>query len=118
MKAIHNSPLKTNLSHGNAFDSSKIQKWKQFTTSYCVAYKSKWMLLIVQRYKNESNSQRCLVATMIFTNAFDSSKIQKWKQFTTHIHGDIVPDGMLLIVQRYKNESNSQLAADKESLHA
>ena len=41
----------------DAFDSSKIQKWKQFTTIATQRYLSLKMLLIVQRYKNESNSQ-------------------------------------------------------------
>ena len=41
------------------------------------------MLLIVQRYKNESNSQLPEYDKLGYENAFDSSKIQKWKQFTT-----------------------------------
>ena len=66
------------------------------------------MLLIVQRYKNESNSQQEDVRTISTTDAFDSSKIQKWKQFTTNTGINVTADPMLLIVQRYKNESNSQ----------
>ena len=66
------------------------------------------MLLIVQRYKNESNSQPSKLLKNVLIDAFDSSKIQKWKQFTTDRFGSNSGIKMLLIVQRYKNESNSQ----------
>ena len=68
------------------------------------------MLLIVQRYKNESNSQRSDDDFYLLSDAFDSSKIQKWKQFTTLESDGERRSEMLLIVQRYKNESNSQPA--------
>ena len=66
------------------------------------------MLLIVQRYKNESNSQLPEYDKLGYEDAFDSSKIQKWKQFTTYFDLSKKVSLMLLIVQRYKNESNSQ----------
>ena len=58
MKAIHNGCGLLHIGTWDAFDSSKIQKWKQFTTRAGFELYAKEMLLIVQRYKNESNSQQ------------------------------------------------------------
>ena len=58
MKAIHNLGLYPKENEWDAFDSSKIQKWKQFTTLFVKRVLFHVMLLIVQRYKNESNSQQ------------------------------------------------------------
>ena len=109
MKAIHNDKDMCHFVMHDAFDSSKIQKWKQFTTDPLQQQELSEMHLIVQRYKNESNSQLSNGAKVVDKDAFDSSKIQKWKQFTTTYLCIFSLHLMLLIVQRYKNESNSQL---------
>ena len=109
MKAIHNECYCSIRPILDAFDSSKIQKWKQFTTAFYDCLPRSLMLLIVQRYKNESNSQPFRRVLFSLMDAFDSSKIQKWKQFTTELNLTKKQVLMLLIVQRYKNESNSQL---------
>ena len=93
----------------DAFDDAKIQKCKQFTTHTTKSINVKKMLLMMQRYKNVSNSQRYHVALHVQRDAFDDAKIQKCKQFTTLSCMALARPRMLLMMQRYKNVSNSQL---------
>ena len=62
---------------------SKIQFWKQFTTS---DQPVKWFIMlysICQRYNFESNLQLHYRRPLFYVAVFDMSKIQFWKQFTT-----------------------------------
>ena len=118
-------------------DDSKIQYWKQFTT-YLHAYsRLHELLLMIQRYNTESNSQpsnrndlekhcccwwfKDTILKAIhnpenpelfeFFVVADDSKIQYWKQFTTSFDESVDKSGLLLMIQRYNTESNSQLNA-------
>ena len=134
MKAIHNGKWICTDTGCTVLNTSKIQKWKQFTTFALAGLSSFILSSIRQRYKNESNSQLCQLTVVTITNCpqyvkdtkmkaihntptltnflgctvLNTSKIQKWKQFTTigitFRHFDLLSS----IRQRYKNESNSQ----------
>ena len=90
-------------------DMSKIQFWKQFTTTYGLLPWFAELLLICQRYNFESNSQHDVIGCWVDKGCYwyvkdtilkaihnliwscpfsstvvtDMSKIQFWKQFTT-----------------------------------
>ena len=70
MKAIHNEFTTMASWEWDAFDSSKIQKWKQFTTLNVKHISYDKMLLIVQRYKNESNSQQPINDMLPYVRCF------------------------------------------------
>ena len=113
---------------------SKIQIWKQSTTPCGVINCGFQMSLICQRYKFESNPQHLnefykicsecrlyvkdtnlkaihnLIRTIELNqdNVAYMSKIQIWKQSTTHWWAALRFEWMSLICQRYKFESNPQ----------
>ena len=134
MKAIHNLTHRSAPPCSVVSDISKLQKWKQFTTSSFDAPGRSGLFPIFQSYKNESNSQlrilphpgisRCFryfkvtkmkaihnqtgaVTNMEYVVS-DISKLQKWKQFTTIKQDDVCISWLFPIFQSYKNESNSQ----------
>ena len=134
LKAIHNLSTTRTLITSVVAISTKIQIWKQFTTVAQYFVHRVRLLRSVQRYKFESNSQQQLKYNSRPPSCCDqykdtnlkaihncsariciaplvvaiSTKIQIWKQFTTHARG-VRPYAMLLrSVQRYKFESNSQ----------
>ena len=135
LKAIYNTPPLTRKSASAVFDMSKIQFWKQFTTtvgrnSYIIPLYS-----ICQRYNFESNLQPANVSGALYISCiryvkdtilkaiynafggvvplpravFDMSKIQFWKQFTTYIATALYNSWLYSICQRYNFESNLQL---------
>ena len=117
---------------------SKIQIWKQSTTNCSVIMLKLRMSLICQRYKFESNpqqarwvrdtNQKCRLYVKdtnlkaihniyiwemnLNINVAYMSKIQIWKQSTTHKVNGIESGLMSLICQRYKFESNPQHTLD------
>ena len=134
LKAIHNIKKAVAFFLIVVTDMSKIQFWKQFTTSSCVFIPDAVLLLICQRYNFESNSQQNVNPHLVdiccywyvkdtilkaihnsklytFCAKFvvtDMSKIQFWKQFTTYSFTLSAWRALLLICQRYNFESNSQ----------
>ena len=62
---------------------SKIQFWKQFTTSLTRTISPQTLYSICQRYNFESNLQPNHSICGANLAVFDMSKIQFWKQFTT-----------------------------------
>ena len=92
------------------------------------------MYYLIQRYKFESNSQqdrtahtrqvRCIIwykdtnlkaihnrlrpIVSFSLVVLSDTKIQIWKQFTTHTHIAVRQWGLYYLIQRYKFESNSQ----------
>ena len=114
---------------------SKIQNWKQFTTSIFDEFLFDGSVLPCQRYKIESNSQQYIYDNIdnlrrfyhvkdtklkAIHNQYDvnkaqrkvgftMSKIQNWKQFTTQLRDEGLECQSVLPCQRYKIESNSQL---------
>ena len=134
LKAIHNCRCRSSPRPKAVSSDTKIQIWKQFTTSDCRCVFASKLCHPIQRYKFESNSQQvggrywqstgCVIrykdtnlkaihntSTIAFatTSAVSSdTKIQIWKQFTTHqerLHG---ARKLCHPIQRYKFESNSQ----------
>ena len=122
------------MAAGVVADDSKIQYWKQFTTRVTDNYLDTVLLLMIQRYNTESNSQHVLARYLfivgccwwfkdtilkaihncvdrfpcIFSVVADDSKIQYWKQFTTIQGRNRARSLLLLMIQRYNTESNSQ----------
>ena len=122
------------------FDMSKIQFWKQFTTIFGMIIFAPMLYSICQRYNFESNLQQgrhriknttsCIryvkdtILKAIYNRSrrygrkngavFDMSKIQFWKQFTTHCGEIIISPLLYSICQRYNFESNLQHAIGKE----
>ena len=114
---------------------TKIQIWKQFTTTMPLFSRRDRLYYTIQRYKFESNSQpTSTVSTLIVscitrykdTNlkashnwpgsgalqpvvVLHDTKIQIWKQFTTAVVLFNLPGQLYYTIQRYKFESNSQL---------
>ena len=92
------------------FNMSKIQIWKRITTVAQIGYCSYPLYLICQRYKFESESQHTVNWPSGNFAVFNMSKIQIWKRITTSdtdFHFSLL---LYLICQRYKFESESQLA--------
>ena len=58
LKAIHNCAWRIPCCQEVGFTMSKIQNWKQFTTSWIVRHAYELSVLPCQRYKIESNSQQ------------------------------------------------------------
>ena len=134
LKAIYNKQI-TGLAEAFAvFDMSKIQFWKQFTTSREPCGTCNMLYSICQRYNFESNLQLEKVSvlsipsciryvkdtilkaiyngskkkTRSFSAVFDMSKIQFWKQFTTVVELIAAALELYSICQRYNFESNLQ----------
>ena len=138
LKAIHNYSSRLADRPRVVFYTAKIQNWKQFTTQNYNTMMWRMLCFTLQRYKIESNSQRdnfnkyrrescvlhckdtklkaihnvwgqgCSVGQVVFYTA----KIQNWKQFTTHSNNCACYLQLCFTLQRYKIESNSQLAVD------
>ena len=134
MKANHNRRASVRRCSRVVASTTKIQKWKQITTTMEEIFLASALLPVRQRYKNESKSQQQARITReakgccqydkdtkmkanhntsgsgisgIFVVA-STTKIQKWKQITTYVY-NVYHSGQLLPVrQRYKNESKSQ----------
>ena len=109
LKAIYNGKTVVYETFTTVFDMSKIQFWKQFTTTNdlkrclrnCIRYVKDTILKAI--YNERTPVVFC------FITVFDMSKIQFWKQFTTPL---IFERGFLKlysICQRYNFESNLQL---------
>ena len=140
LKAIYNRHAYACSNDFAVFDMSKIQFWKQFTTTKVRENKVFKLYSICQRYNFESNLQllcvldsRCssciryvkdTILKAIYNMhskaikslwaVFDMSKIQFWKQFTTHCGEIIISPLLYSICQRYNFESNLQHAIGKE----
>ena len=91
------------------FNVSKIQIWKRITTQYPEGIHRRWLYLMCQRYKFESESQPFTVSKSVDIAVFNVSKIQIWKRITTNPQIQISEKSLYLMCQRYKFESESQL---------
>ena len=135
LKANHNLPHWTIIGACAVSNGSKIQIWKQITTHPVLIQRFPQLFPMVQRYKFESKSQpvsawwwaspSCfqwfkdtnLKANHNVVHGVDAqelavsngSKIQIWKQITTHSSMPAPCYGLFPMVQRYKFESKSQL---------
>ena len=108
LKAIYNVDGAYELPFVTVFDMSKIQFWKQFTTTFrykdfykhCIRYVKDTILKAIYNYLILLMAQRITV--------FDMSKIQFWKQFTTCNLSLSEIKLLYSICQRYNFESNLQ----------
>ena len=117
------------------FSMTKIQFWKQFTTSPNSLQTKCGLYSVWQRYNFESNLQRFLNLNLIslrciqydkdtilkaiyntksrkwlsVSAVFSMTKIQFWKQFTTRPRKWLHCNGLYSVWQRYNFESNLQL---------
>ena len=108
LKAIHNRRSIVLWGSYAVFAASKIQFWKQFTTINLEQKSTLKLYLPRQRYNFESNSQLLIKILVKRKAVFAASKIQFWKQFTTHVYGSLKNISLYLPRQRYNFESNSQ----------
>ena len=69
---------------------SKIQTWKQITTQRVRHIAIYTLYSICQRYKLESKLQLCNHKCLVVLTVFNMSKIQTWKQITTHTPSSII----------------------------
>ncbi len=118
LKAIYNEEQKKLLIRYAVFSMTKIQFWKQFTTTSCATPFASLLYSVWQRYNFESNLQprefkvnripRCIqydkdtILKAIYNEeqkklliryaVFSMTKIQFWKQFTTAQHDIILPE--------------------------
>ena len=67
------------------------------------------LLLLPQRYKFSSKSQLGMIGAAIASVVVATAKVQIFKQITTHNVASYIADGLLLLPQRYKFSSKSQL---------
>ena len=134
LKAIHNRSAGARNQTSAVSSDTKIQIWKQFTTTLRPGLHGCPLCHPIQRYKFESNSQpqagrcyprrRCVIRykdtnlkaihnaprrrSACVAAVSSDTKIQIWKQFTTG--AGVAGEALKLChpIQRYKFESNSQ----------
>ena len=113
---------------------TKIQIWKQITTCSCEVWKTSELYQPIQKYKFESKSQPSLLFTANSSCCINqykntnlkanhnlaakvpkfllavstNTKIQIWKQITTPLRFEKLPNGLYQPIQKYKFESKSQ----------
>ena len=87
---------------------TKIQKFKQITTTMQGATMQNPVFPIKQRYKNLSKSQPPGVKFPVMLGVSYKTKIQKFKQITTERNARRSGIWVFPIKQRYKNLSKSQ----------
>ena len=108
LKANHNSRPKISIHYLVVSNGSKVQIWKQITTTNDLISYIHRLFPMVQRYKFESKSQHEKMLQKQMDVVSNGSKVQIWKQITT---GDISTsprNSLFPMVQRYKFESKSQ----------
>ena len=108
LKAIHNAPACTSCSWGAVSSDTKIQIWKQFTTTS--GSETFWNQLChpIQRYKFESNSQRISRAWSLKNGCVIRYKDTNLKAIHNMITLNKLTKELCHPIQRYKFESNSQ----------
>ena len=135
MKAIHNYALYFPHLIFVVLYLKDTEKWKQFTTSYPAFSNNLQLCCISKIQKNESNSQRNLLALQTYKCCVVSQRYrkmkaihnntviclawgivvlylkdtEKWKQFTTTLLSTNTWTLLCCISKIQKNESNSQL---------
>ena len=88
---------------------TKILFWKRITAAIFVGRNGRQLLLILQRYYFESESQRAKSILLFPVAVAYPTKILFWKRITADTRMEIVCMPLLLILQRYYFESESQL---------
>ncbi len=83
MQAIHNKPCVTISSKETVFNTSKIQKCKQFTTISVIPFVKNDCVQYVKDTKMQAIHNVKTIIVFELQTVFNTSKIQKCKQFTT-----------------------------------
>ena len=109
MKANHNQVGRRDRNLIDVFQWTKIQFWKQITTSLGDGYKEGLMYFNELRYNFESKSQRSTSKPTLYLDVFQWTKIQFWKQITTTSVMPSFSAKMYFNELRYNFESKSQL---------
>ena len=108
LKANHNTVLAIRLTFAVVSNGSKVQIWKQITTTVFIKLGEFLLFPMVQRYKFESKSQRGKIFPTISRCCFQWFKGTNLKAN----HNPWVSMALILVlfpmVQRYKFESKSQ----------
>ena len=117
LKAIHNCPIGAKWMMRVVLSDTKIQIWKQFTTSLSLNTKKHRCII---RYKDtnlkaihNTAMRTCWQLHVVLSD----TKIQIWKQFTTATIAAFICPLLYYPIQRYKFESNSQHPAHGQSWH-
>ena len=108
MKANHNKKWWVWYCPYVVASTTKIQKWKQITTTADGYYSYFGCCQYDKDTKMKANHNRELLVGIFFLVVASTTKIQKWKQITTIRDESIHPVLLLPVRQRYKNESKSQ----------
>ena len=108
MKANHNFGSPGICGHRVVASTTKIQKWKQITTSVNKGAKRLRLLPVRQRYKNESKSQPIFAVSIKTKSCCQYDKDTKMKANHNILVLVLKRHLLLPVRQRYKNESKSQ----------
>ena len=117
LKAIYNTRYMLTNTTSDVVDTSKLQIWKLFTTMKLICLSGRrccWYVKItnLKAIYNYQEKDSCNARDVV-----DTSKLQIWKLFTTHLNLLQSDRKMLLIRQNYKFESYLQLLSASESLN-
>ena len=113
LKANHNKDLMGTTESIAVSNGSKVQIWKQITTDGGFFTGEDLLFPMAQRYKFESKSQPGCCIPMHWSAVSNGSKVQIWKQITTHPPPFVLFLWLFPMAQRYKFESKSQRMARK-----
>ena len=108
LKAIYNSSAYGMMREAAVFSMTKIQFWKQFTTTTKRLSTQRKLYSVWQRYNFESNLQHNAAKDKHKAAVFSMTKIQFWKQFTTSCRRWSTSFMLYSVWQRYNFESNLQ----------
>ena len=107
-QANHNWGLRASMCSCVVVDTTKVQFFKQITTSLQLWVTLQVLLLIPQRYNFSSKSQLRRMNYFSIIVVVDTTKVQFFKQITTTQASVRQRDALLLIPQRYNFSSKSQ----------
>ena len=109
LKAIHNRAKYGKRAKRAVSSDTKIQIWKQFTTSPLLCIAAAQLCHPIQRYKFESNSQRVSYSWLLTGGCVIRYKDTNLKAIHNAPCCKGRVDRLCHPIQRYKFESNSQL---------
>ena len=108
LKANHSRIVPGYQTNGAVAYPTKILFWKRITAYSKSSIATGWLLLILQRYYFESESQLISLKLRIFAAVAYPTKILFWKRITAQMCRWTAKAELLLILQRYYFESESQ----------
>ena len=108
-QANHNNDFYRNQQWEVVLDTTKVQIFKQITTSCHDREYQRQLFQIPQRYRFSSKSQHLSSTSQLYQVVLDTTKVQIFKQITTHTLNHRRSVQLFQIPQRYRFSSKSQL---------